>query len=159
MSVISLDRYLGISKPLEMRNRSKTMITVKILLVWMITVVISCPIAVAALINPTNILNESRCVITNQYYMVYGSTFAFLIPFVIMAVTYVKTTNLLKKQASLLSHGALQCSKGEGLRRTLPRRSTNMRCVCVPPNRSPKFAQFFKIKNQQPLLMLSKISA
>lgn len=88
----------------------------------MVTVVISCPIAVAAFIDPTNILERSTCVITNRLYMIYGSTFAFLIPFVIMAVTYVKTTNLLKKQAALLSQTAIQRSQGEGLRRTLPRR-------------------------------------
>ena len=123
MSVISVDRYLGISKPLEMRNRSKTMITLKITFVWMVTVLISCPIAIAAIIDPTNILNQSHCVITNRYYMIYGSTLAFLVPFVIMAVTYFKTTNLLKKQASMLSQTAIQRARGEGLRRTIPRKS------------------------------------
>ncbi|VDD93069.1 unnamed protein product [Enterobius vermicularis] len=131
MSVISVDRYLGISKPLEMRNRSKTMITLKITFVWMVTVLISCPIAIAAIIDPTNILNQSHCVITNRYYMIYGSTLAFLVPFVIMAVTYFKTTNLLKKQASMLSQTAIQRARGEGLRRTIPRKSAVSRVLAV----------------------------
>uniref|UniRef100_A0A0N5AY44 G_PROTEIN_RECEP_F1_2 domain-containing protein n=1 Tax=Syphacia muris TaxID=451379 RepID=A0A0N5AY44_9BILA len=123
MSVISVDRYLGISNPLKMRNRSKTMIILKIVFVWMVTLTISCPIAIVALIDPTNILSQSQCAITNRLYMIYGSTFAFLIPSFIMAITYVKTKNLLTKQASLLSETAVQKSKGEGLRRTLPRRA------------------------------------
>ncbi|KHN82435.1 5-hydroxytryptamine receptor 2A [Toxocara canis] len=120
MSMISLDRFLGISRPLKTRNQSHTMTAMKIIFVWLITVLISCPIAIAALIDPTNILQRNSCVISNRYYMVYGSTFAFLIPFVVMVVTYVKTTNLLKKQASQLSQRAT--SRSNGLRRTLPHR-------------------------------------
>ncbi|MFH4980814.1 hypothetical protein AB6A40_007523 [Gnathostoma spinigerum] len=122
MSVISLDRYLGISKPLKSRNITRTMIIVKITCVWIITVVISSPIAVAAIIDPSNILQENTCNIANRYYMIYGSTFAFLIPFIIMAVTYVKTTSLLNAQASQLSHKATDKCNGNGLRRTLPKR-------------------------------------
>lgn len=120
MSMISLDRFLGISRPLKFRNRSRTMTTLKITFVWLITILISCPIAIAALIDPTNILQRNSCAISNRYYMVYGSTFAFLIPFIVMAVTYTKTTTLLKKQASQLSQRA--SNRSNGLRRTLPHR-------------------------------------
>lgn len=94
----------GISKPLKARNKSKTMITLKIVFVWIATMLISCPIAIAALIDPANILNDDACTIANRYYMIYGSTFAFLIPFLIMAVTYIRTTRLLKQQTILISH-------------------------------------------------------
>lgn len=79
--------------------------------------VISSPLAVLALIDPTNILQANNCLITNRYYMVYGSTLSFLIPFLIMAVTYVKTTQLLNKQAALLSQRADRFHNG--LRRTV----------------------------------------
>ncbi|CAJ0951930.1 unnamed protein product, partial [Mesorhabditis belari] len=59
MSVISLDRYLGISQPLKTRNKSKTMIFIKITLVWIITVLISCPLAVVALHDPSNVLQNN----------------------------------------------------------------------------------------------------
>ena len=103
MSCISLDRYLGISQPLKTRNKSRTMIIIKICVVWIITVIISSPMAVLALVDHDNVLQGTTCVITNRYFMIYGSTLSFLIPFIIMAVTYVRTTNLLRQQAALLS--------------------------------------------------------
>uniref|UniRef100_A0A915ENK2 G-protein coupled receptors family 1 profile domain-containing protein n=1 Tax=Ditylenchus dipsaci TaxID=166011 RepID=A0A915ENK2_9BILA len=99
MTVISLDRFLGISKPLKTRNN---------------------PLAVLAIMDHSNILQDNVCAINNRYYMIYGSTLSFLIPFVIMAVTYVKTTHLLNKQASQLSQRADNFHNG--LRRTMMHR-------------------------------------
>ncbi|KAH7662496.1 Protein SER-1 b [Aphelenchoides avenae] len=50
--------------------------------------------------------------------MIYGSVLAFLIPFIIMAVTYVKTTKLLNKQANELAQRANDRFYN-GLRRTM----------------------------------------
>ncbi|GMT32246.1 hypothetical protein PFISCL1PPCAC_23543, partial [Pristionchus fissidentatus] len=122
MSVISLDRYLGISQPLKTRNRTKTAIFIKIILVWVITIIISCPIVVLGLQNDKHVLNDQKiCAVHNQNYMIYGSTFAFLIPFIIMTVTYFKTTSLLNKQAMLLQQGNGKGTKN-GLRRAAPPR-------------------------------------
>ncbi|VDL70421.1 unnamed protein product [Nippostrongylus brasiliensis] len=122
MSVISLDRYLGISQPLRTRNKSKTMIIVKICLVWIITLIISCPIAVLASYDHTNILQNNSCMIFSRHYIIYGSTLTFLIPFCVMFVTYLRTTTLLNKQASILSQKANDKLNGNGLRRTMPHR-------------------------------------
>lgn len=121
MSVISLDRYLGISKPLKTRNKSRTIVIMKIVFVWVMTTIISSPLAVIAVLDPKNILHDNQCAIANQFYMIYGSTLSFLIPFIIMAVTYVKTTQLLNKQASLLTQKTNDRFHN-GLRRTLPHR-------------------------------------
>ncbi|KAI1707898.1 7 transmembrane receptor (rhodopsin family) domain-containing protein [Ditylenchus destructor] len=117
MSVISLDRYLGISKPLKTRNKSRKVVTAKIAFVWLMTTVISSPLAVLALLDHANILQDNVCAISNRYYMIYGSTLSFLIPFIIMAVTYVKTTQLLNKQANQLTQKADRFHNG--LRRTI----------------------------------------
>ncbi|KAE9419381.1 hypothetical protein Angca_003335, partial [Angiostrongylus cantonensis] len=122
MSVISLDRYLGISQPLRARNKSRTMIIVKISLVWIITLIISCPIAVLASYDHTNILQNNSCMIFSRHYIIYGSTLTFLIPFCVMFVTYLRTTTLLNKQASILSQKANDKLHGNGLRRTIPQR-------------------------------------
>ncbi|CAD6185232.1 unnamed protein product [Caenorhabditis auriculariae] len=122
MSVISLDRYLGISQPLRTRNKSKTLIFVKIAFVWLVTLLVSCPIAVLAVHDNANILQNNQCRIFSRHYIVYGSTMLFLIPFCIMAVAYVRTTALLKKQASILSQKANDKLNGNGLRRTIPHR-------------------------------------
>ncbi|VDO31284.1 unnamed protein product [Onchocerca flexuosa] len=76
----------------------------KLVSVWIATMVISSPIAILALIDSSNIFNDNTCCITNRYYMIYGSTFAFLIPFLIMVITYVLTTSFLKQQITLISH-------------------------------------------------------
>lgn len=106
MTVISLDRYLGISKPLKMRNKSRTVVALKIAFVWIVTTIISSPLAVLAFIDKTNVLKENTCVISNQYYMIYGSTLSFLIPFIIMVLTFMRTTQLLKKQAKKLNNSS-----------------------------------------------------
>ncbi|CAB3401206.1 unnamed protein product [Caenorhabditis bovis] len=137
MSVISLDRYLGISQPLRTRNKSRSLIFVKIAVVWMVTLLVSCPIAILAIHDTSNILQDNQCMIFSRYYIVYGSTMTFLIPFCIMAVTYVRTTALLNKQASILSQKANDKLNGNGLRRTMPHRKlgyvrTNSATVTLP---------------------------
>ncbi|CAP34113.1 Protein CBR-SER-1 [Caenorhabditis briggsae] len=122
MSVISLDRYLGISQPLRSRNRSRTLIVLKITFVWVATLLVSCPIAALAVIDQNNILQDNQCMIFSRYYIIYGSTMTFLIPLGIMSITYTKTTKLLKKQASILSQRADDRSNGNGLRRTMNHR-------------------------------------
>ena len=62
MSVISLDRYLGISAPFK-RNKSKSMIVVKIAGVWMITFMVSLPIALLGYKDEGNILRDNACII------------------------------------------------------------------------------------------------
>ncbi|GMT04607.1 hypothetical protein PENTCL1PPCAC_26782, partial [Pristionchus entomophagus] len=82
----------------------------------------SCPIVVLGFHNHQNVLSEHRiCAVHNRTYMIYGSTFAFLIPFVIMTVTYFKTTSLLNKQAMLLQQASANGAKN-GLRRAAPPR-------------------------------------
>lgn len=120
ISVISLDRYLGISRPLKLRNKSRTIVALKICFVWIMTIIISCPLAVLALIEPETILQENLCTIRSRQYMIYGSTLSFLIPFVIMTVTFTKTTKLLNNQANALSQKSAESSNGSnGLRRTV----------------------------------------
>uniref|UniRef100_A0A0N4ZZ08 G_PROTEIN_RECEP_F1_2 domain-containing protein n=1 Tax=Parastrongyloides trichosuri TaxID=131310 RepID=A0A0N4ZZ08_PARTI len=121
MTTISLDRYIGISKPLSTRNRRKTTIILKISSVWVITAIITGPIIALALWDNSNILSESMCAINNRLYMVYGSTLIFLIPFIVMLLAYLKTTSLLSKQKL----SGLFESKGKnntGLRRTIHRK-------------------------------------
>ncbi|VDK81034.1 unnamed protein product [Litomosoides sigmodontis] len=126
MSAISIDRYLGISKPLKARDKSKTSIVMKLASVWIATILISCPIAIMALIDSRNIFDDNICRITNRYYMIYGSTSAFLIPLLIMVITYVRTTSLLKQQPTVTGHqgtASNNYSEAFTLRRTYTQRT------------------------------------
>lgn len=115
MTCISLDRYLGISRPLKTRNKSTLIVALKIIIVWLITIIISCPLAVLTLMNPAEIYTNNVCAIVNRYFMIYGSTLAFIIPCLIMLITYLRTTHLLKQQTMLC------LSSTAGLRRTIKR--------------------------------------
>ncbi|KAI6205172.1 G-PROTEIN-RECEP-F1-2 domain-containing protein [Aphelenchoides besseyi] len=125
ISVISLDRYLGISRPFKVRNKSRTVVVLKICFVWVMTIIISSPLAALAIIDSETILQGNMCTIRSQQYKIYGSTLSFLIPFIIMTITFTKTTQLLNKQANALAQ------KGE---RRIQRRtnSSNVMVTTTP---------------------------
>ncbi|GFX13241.1 5-hydroxytryptamine receptor 2B [Trichonephila clavipes] len=104
MCFISLGRYLGIRNPLKTRSSSKKMVMMKIVLVWLVSMVITSPITVLAMIDPTNIQpSPGSCAINNRFFFIFGSMFAFYVPMIIMVVTYVLTVRLLQRKAKFLA--------------------------------------------------------
>lgn len=101
LCTISVERYIGIRYPLRTRNKSTTVVWMKIILVWAIALGISSPLTVLGLIDETNVLSENQCFLNNDYFILYGSVFAFFIPLMTMIVTYVRTVQLLNQQAAL----------------------------------------------------------
>ncbi|CAL1288530.1 unnamed protein product [Larinioides sclopetarius] len=104
MCFISLGRYLGIRNPLKTRSSSKKIVMMKIVLVWLVSMVITSPITVLAMFDPTNIQpSRGSCAINNRFFFIFGSMFAFYIPMIIMVVTYVLTVRLLQRKAKFLA--------------------------------------------------------
>ncbi|XP_015921531.1 5-hydroxytryptamine receptor 2C [Parasteatoda tepidariorum] len=104
MCFISLGRYLGIRNPLKTRSSSKKIVMMKIVLVWLVSMAITSPITVLAMIDPTNIIpTRGLCAINNRFFFMFGSMFAFYVPMVIMVVTYVLTVRLLQRKAKFLA--------------------------------------------------------
>lgn len=116
MTTISFDRYLGISKPLEARYawNSTLSLSLKVAGVWLVTILISCPIAILALIDVENIFRNGACQIFNRYFQIYGSIVCFFLPFAVNAFTYARTVTKLKEQQESLNAQNGNC----GLRRT-----------------------------------------
>uniref|UniRef100_A0A183C0W7 G_PROTEIN_RECEP_F1_2 domain-containing protein n=1 Tax=Globodera pallida TaxID=36090 RepID=A0A183C0W7_GLOPA len=104
MTVISFDRYLGVSQPLKRHNKRKRTL-LKIFIVWILSTIISSPLALLSFVEQQNILAGNRCGIRSRFFMLYGSVFSFLIPLAIMAITTSRTTHLLQRQAILLGAG------------------------------------------------------
>uniref|UniRef100_A0A915IED2 G-protein coupled receptors family 1 profile domain-containing protein n=1 Tax=Romanomermis culicivorax TaxID=13658 RepID=A0A915IED2_ROMCU len=119
---ISLDRYIGISRPLTNRYRSKSVVAFKIVIVWILTVLISFPLLLVIFLKKSDIFDPIRsvCQINNKLYMIYGSILAFVIPLIINLVTYLRTTRLLKQQAMLCCSSSKELSK-EGRARRIRR--------------------------------------
>lgn len=120
---ISLERYLAIRNPLKSRNKSKSIVLLKISLIWLAAATISSPVTVLGIIDERNILNNRQCVLKNGNFIIYGSILAFVIPLVIMVVSYSLTVRLLYKQANLYDPNGNVAQSGRPiLRRVKTRR-------------------------------------
>ncbi|CAM4911715.1 unnamed protein product [Rotaria socialis] len=97
--VISIDRYLAIKDPLNVRSRQeKRQICLLIMLIWLIAIFLSSPMIVLGAINPYNIIINGQCLINNQFFVIYGSVVSFVIPLIIVILTYGLTVHRLKIQ-------------------------------------------------------------
>lgn len=101
LCTISLERYLAISSPLAVRNKSKCVVILKIVLVWALSLAITSPITILGLVDQSNILNDMQCALTNADFIIYGSTGAFFIPLGIMVIAYGLTVRLLHHKAKM----------------------------------------------------------
>ncbi|CAF1462194.1 unnamed protein product [Rotaria magnacalcarata] len=97
--VISIDRYFAIKDPLNVRSRQeKRQICLLIILIWLIAIFLSSPMIVLGAINPYNIIINGQCLINNQFFVIYGSVVSFVIPLIIVILTYGLTVHRLKIQ-------------------------------------------------------------
>ena len=101
LCTISLERYLAISSPLSVRNKSKCVVILKIVLVWALSLAITSPITILGFVDQTNILNDMQCALTNTDFIIYGSTGAFFIPLGIMVIAYGLTIRLLRHKSKM----------------------------------------------------------
>ncbi|KAH3809780.1 5-hydroxytryptamine receptor 2C-like [Dreissena polymorpha] len=126
LCTISLERYLAISCPLSVRNKSKGVVIIKIFLVWIIAGAITSPITVLGMRDHSNILNSSQCALTNEYFIIYGSIGAFFIPLGIMVISYGLTVRLLHRQSIMCGQG--RDNEGQPMiRRSISRRPYKFR--------------------------------
>lgn len=97
--VISIDRYFAIKDPLNVRSRQeKSPIYLLIILIWTIAILLSSPLFILGLMNPSTVLINNQCLISNQFFLIYGSVISFVIPLIIVIIMYILTVYRLKKQ-------------------------------------------------------------
>lgn len=68
----------------------------KIIAVWAISTAISSPVFVLGIVDKQNVLSHGVCAPNNDSFKLYGSVFAFYIPFIIMITTYALTMRSLR---------------------------------------------------------------
>ncbi|XP_060570536.1 dopamine D2-like receptor [Ruditapes philippinarum] len=96
MCTMSMDRYFTLKYPMQYgRNKTKTMVAVKIVFVWIVSFTISSPISIYGLSQESSVFNDRTCVITVKEFAIYGSIFAFYVPLIIMILTYTLTIRIL----------------------------------------------------------------
>ncbi len=97
MSTMSMDRYFTIRFPFRYgRNKTRRIMLLKIIAVWAISIAISSPVFVLGIVDKQNVLSKGICAPNNASFKLYGSVFAFYIPFIIMITTYALTMRSLR---------------------------------------------------------------
>ncbi len=92
-----MDRYFTIRFPFRYgRNKTRRVMLLKIIAVWAISTAISSPVFVLGIVDKQNVLSNGVCAPNNASFKLYGSVFAFYIPFVIMITTYALTMRSLR---------------------------------------------------------------
>ncbi len=105
LTILSIDRFLHISRPFRSRERSKRKTFLTILLIWTFSIAISCTILILGFADEHNISminNENKrfCVLNNRSFIIYGSIVCFCVPCVLMLVTYSLTIRRLQQEAA-----------------------------------------------------------
>jgi hypothetical protein len=94
---MSMDRYFTIRFPFRYgRNKTRRIMLLKIIAVWAISIAISSPVFVLGIVDKQNVLSNDICAPNNASFKLYGSVFAFYIPFIIMITTYALTMRSLR---------------------------------------------------------------
>ncbi|XP_046365271.2 D(2) dopamine receptor-like [Haliotis rufescens] len=103
MCTMSMDRFFTLKYPMRYgRNKTKTMVLMKIFFVWVVSIAVSSPICIHGFIDTSVVYHDGLCVPTLKNFVIYGSIFAFYIPLLIMIATYVLTIRILWKNQRLM---------------------------------------------------------
>lgn len=86
---------MGIKDPLNNRDRSKSKTRSIIIVIWLLSILLSCPILILAYVDRHNIIVEGKCALHNLHFIIYGSIISFVVPLVIMIVVYCLTVKRL----------------------------------------------------------------
>ncbi|XP_062572246.1 5-hydroxytryptamine receptor 2A-like [Saccostrea cucullata] len=139
LCTISLDRYMAIKSPLKSRNISKSVVIIKLAIVWVISLAISSPITILGFINESNVYSNHHCALSNGNFKIYGSVCAFFIPLFIMVFSYGLTLYTLISQSHKL-HAQGKENDEPVIRRSLSRKplkhGTRVRFQARKRNRS-----------------------
>jgi len=100
MATISVNRYCSFRFPLRYRRtQTPVFVVAKIAFVWIVSIGICSPLAIAGFVNPQNVYRDGQCAPAVPEFVIYGSIFAFYVPLLLMLVTYALTTRLLRRRA------------------------------------------------------------
>lgn len=121
LCTISLDRYMAIRSPLTTRNISKSVVVIKLAIVWVTSIAISSPITILGFINESNVFSNQHCALSNGNFKIYGSVCAFFIPLLIMVLSYGLTLYTLISQSKKL-HAQGKENEQPVIRRSLSRK-------------------------------------
>ncbi|KAF5287750.1 hypothetical protein FQA39_LY15770 [Lamprigera yunnana] len=99
LCTISVDRYLSLSYPMKFgRNKTKKRVTLKIVIVWLLSIATSLPLSLMYSKDQDSVLIDGTCKIPDPLFKFIGSIVCFYVPLLVMLVTYALTVRLLAQQ-------------------------------------------------------------
>ncbi|KAF2880173.1 hypothetical protein ILUMI_25974 [Ignelater luminosus] len=99
LCTISVDRYLSLSYPMKFgRNKTKKRVTLKIIIVWLLSIAMSLPLSLMYSKDQDSVLIDGTCKIPDPLYKFIGSIVCFYVPLLVMLATYALTVRLLAQQ-------------------------------------------------------------
>ncbi|XP_031343920.1 5-hydroxytryptamine receptor 2C [Photinus pyralis] len=99
LCTISVDRYLSLSYPMKFgRNKTKKRVTLKIIIVWLLSIAMSLPLSLMYSKDQDSVLVDGTCKIPDPLYKFIGSIVCFYVPLLVMLATYALTVRLLAQQ-------------------------------------------------------------
>ncbi|XP_064639069.1 uncharacterized protein LOC135494739 [Lineus longissimus] len=103
MCTMSMDRFFTLKYPMKYgRNKTKTMVLLKITFVWIMSIAICSPVCFSGFLDNSTVFNDGFCAPTMSNFIIYGSVFAFYVPLMIMVVTYVLTLQILRNNSKFM---------------------------------------------------------
>ncbi len=94
------ERYIGINSPLKTitnRERSTVKSKLKILFIWLLAILLSSPVIILTVQEPSNIMQNQVCTLYNRHFILWGSIVSFIIPCIVMVLMYALTVRKLSK--------------------------------------------------------------
>lgn len=106
MCTLSVDRYFTLKYPMRCgRHKTKRTVAARIVFVWLVSIVVSCPVAAMGLDDVSTVYDSTsrQCAPTSTKFVIYGSVLAFYVPLAINIVTYTLTIRILwRNQRNIL---------------------------------------------------------
>ncbi|WAR27891.1 5HT2A-like protein [Mya arenaria] len=103
MCTMSMDRFFTLKYPMQYgRNKTKSMVAVKIIFVWIVSITISSPVFIYGIVDQNAVFHNRLCVIAIKEFVIYGSIFAFYVPLCIMILTYMLTIRILWQNQNMM---------------------------------------------------------
>ncbi|KAJ2951522.1 hypothetical protein O0L34_g13674 [Tuta absoluta] len=95
---ISIDRYIAVTQPIKYaKHKNNCRVWFTIVLVWLISVGIGCPIVLG--LNDTDDRNYEECLFNSPNYVIYSSLGSFYIPCIMMMFLYYNIFKALRLRA------------------------------------------------------------
>jgi hypothetical protein len=98
LATVSILRFFVIQFPFKHAYFKSKRLTLSIIVfIWIISIIISSNILFISLFDLNSVLSQKQCYVSNDYFIIYGSIFSFVIPLLIMLIMFLLMARKLRR--------------------------------------------------------------